>query len=219
MDSKRIKLPPSAGIFTKQRKLSLDFYDNKKISGLFIDIGAADNKIRDDFIALDLAFYAGVNVVADAHSLPFKDNSVAGIHINAVLEHVRNPFRVSQEIYRVLQQGGRVAAWLPFMASYHKSPEDYFRYTLVGVRELFANFKEQHLLVGPGAFSTLNEVLRNCFAILCSFGNDFLYKLFSVIFGWIFLPTKYLDLVFSDSRNLNLANHSTASGFLFFGEK
>lgn len=178
-----------------------------------------DVKTREDFLALDIMFSKGVHVVADAHFLPFKDNSIAGIHINAVLEHVKNPFMVAKEIYRVLKKGGGVVAWVPFMASYHKSPDDYFRFTVSGIREIFRDFKERRILVGPRAFSALSEVLRNCFAIACSFRSEFLYKFFCIVWGWILLPIKYLDLVFSSSENLSLLNHSTAAGFLFIGEK
>jgi len=44
-------------------------------------------------------------LVADAHALPFKDESVDYVLSLAVLEHLRNPFNAGQEMFRVLRRG------------------------------------------------------------------------------------------------------------------
>ncbi|MGA1867627.1 MAG: methyltransferase domain-containing protein [bacterium] len=219
LDLNRLKRPPSTGIFPKQKSIMLNFWKNLLTKGPLIEIGTTSHKIRDDFIGLNLEYYDYVNIIADAHYLPFKDNSIAGIHIDAVLEHVKDPFSISKEIYRVLKKEGGLVAWAPFIASYHKSPEDYYRFTLSGIRKVFSDFKEYKVIAGPGGFSALSEILRNCFAIMCSFKNELLFKLFCIFWGWIFQPIKYLDIIFSYSRDLSLPSHSTAAGFLYMGRK
>ena len=45
-----------------------------------------------------------VNYIADAHYLPFKDETFDGVWIQAVLEHVISPIKVVDEIYRILKK-------------------------------------------------------------------------------------------------------------------
>ncbi|HLV80292.1 MAG TPA: methyltransferase domain-containing protein, partial [Chthonomonadaceae bacterium] len=46
----------------------------------------------------------------DAHRLPFPDNRFDVVYCRYVLEHVRDPLRVLQEMRRVLKPGGRALA-------------------------------------------------------------------------------------------------------------
>lgn len=219
MIAARFRRPPSPGCFPGQKRLVEDFLKIRANAARALDIGAGGSKIAPSFLAVDIQPVARVDVIADAHRLPFADESVGAVNCNALLEHVREPFQVMAEIHRVLEPGGRTAVWVPFMAAYHRSPEDYFRYTVSGARALMGDFAEVQVYVGPGAFSTLSEVLRNCAAMLCGFGNDFLFKVFCVVFGYLFYPVKLLDGLFLPSERVSLVRHSTAAGFLLLGIK
>ncbi|MDU8945529.1 class I SAM-dependent methyltransferase [Ovoidimarina sediminis] len=60
-----------------------------------------------------------VDVICDAHYLPFPDGSFDGVWIQAVLEHVVEPQKVVKEIHRVLTHDGIVYAETPFMQHVH----------------------------------------------------------------------------------------------------
>ena len=60
----------------------------------------------DKYIGLDIIKTDFVSVIGNSHFLPFKDNSFDNAICTAVLEHVENPKRVIEEIYRVLRGGG-----------------------------------------------------------------------------------------------------------------
>jgi ubiquinone/menaquinone biosynthesis C-methylase UbiE len=49
-------------------------------------------------------------MIFDAHDIPIEDGSFDGVIILAVLEHVADPYRYSEEIYRVLKDQGVVYA-------------------------------------------------------------------------------------------------------------
>src|SRR5262249_22662505 len=53
-------------------------------------------------------------VLCDAHDLPFKDGSVDAVVAQAVLEHVADPVRCTEEIDRVLRPTGLVYSEFPF---------------------------------------------------------------------------------------------------------
>ena len=103
-------------------------------------------------VGIDIYPSATVNYIADAHFLPFADDTFDGVWIQAVLEHVVEPSGVVAEIYRILKEGGIVYSETPFMQQVHEGAYDFTRYTVLGHRFLFRRFREIDLgpLLGPG---------------------------------------------------------------------
>lgn len=94
-----------------------------------------------NLVGVDIYATPNVNVVCDAHYLPFPDQSFDGVWIQAVLEHVVEPDKVVQEIHRVLKLDGIVYAETPFMQQVHEGAYDFTRFTVLGHRYLFKKFK------------------------------------------------------------------------------
>lgn len=167
-----------------------------------------------DLIATDVYLSPQVKVVCDGHHLPFKDESFDGVVIQAVLEHVLDPTRVVDEIYRVLRPNGLVYAETPFMQQVHEGAFDFTRWTESGHRRLFRRFiaLERGAVGGPGSALLWS---------LCSFARSIpprhsrrvviLEKLTLFAFFWL----KYLDR--------KLINHPSAidaaAGVYFLGAK
>jgi SAM-dependent methyltransferase len=95
--------------------------------------------------------------VADAHRIPLADDSVDGVWVQAVLEHVYLPHVVVGEIARVLRTGGYVYAETPFLQPVHEGAYDFCRFSASGHRLLFPQFDEvvSGPLGGPGALLAL----------------------------------------------------------------
>ena len=98
----------------------------------------------------DVSFGPRVQLIFDAHDIPFNDESFDGVIIQAVLEHVADPYRCVEEIYRVLKRGGIVYASTPFMQQVHGGPYDFTRFTFLGHRRLFRKFKELNSGISGG---------------------------------------------------------------------
>ncbi|MDI9430196.1 MAG: methyltransferase domain-containing protein [Planctomycetota bacterium] len=60
------------------------------------------------------------------------------------LEHVRNPFLFCEHLIAIAKPGGYVFAATVFSWSYHPAPEDYFRFSPAGLREVFVNRCNRH---------------------------------------------------------------------------
>ena len=90
---------------------------------------------------IDIYGSSTVDIICDAHYLPFPDEIYDGVWIQAVLEHVVEPFKVVKEIYRVLKANGIVYAETPFMSQVHEGAYDFTRFTVLGHRYLFKQFE------------------------------------------------------------------------------
>lgn len=88
----------------------------------------------------------------DAHDLPFADGAIDAVVCQAVLEHVADPWRCVEEIYRVLTPRGVVYSEIPFMQQVHQQGYDFTRFSHMGHRRLFRRFLEVEsgAVAGPG---------------------------------------------------------------------
>jgi SAM-dependent methyltransferase len=86
--------------------------------GLVLDIGGGTahiKELRSDVISTDILAFPGIDVVADAHRLPFRDGYFAGIVMLDVLHHLERPIEFLNEAARLLKPGGRLAMIEPAM--------------------------------------------------------------------------------------------------------
>lgn len=108
------------------------------------EVGSGVQAMYDDpevqVIGTDIYRSPNTTLIADGHRLPFADQSVDGVWIQAVLEHVLDPQQVVAEIHRVLRPDGLVFADTPFMQQVHEGAYDFTRFTLSGHRWLFRHF-------------------------------------------------------------------------------
>lgn len=111
---------------------------------------AADARI--ELIESDVSFGPRTRLICDGHDIPFPANSLDGVIIQAVLEHVVDPHRVADEIHRVLKPDALVYADTPFMQPMHGGRYDFERFSYWGHRRLFRRFSEvdSGITCGPG---------------------------------------------------------------------
>lgn len=87
--------------------------------GPLLDIGGGSahfKQYRNDVTSLDILPFPGIDVVADAHDMPFGDAAFSGIVMLDVLHHLQFPVAFLREAARVLRPGGRLAMIEPGMS-------------------------------------------------------------------------------------------------------
>jgi SAM-dependent methyltransferase len=131
--------------------------------GPSISIGGGPLRAHPRFRNLNLAPFPNVDVVGDAHRLPFSTNSVGALHCEAVLEHLERPEQAVAEMFRVLRPAGLVFAATPFLQVFHGYPDHFQNFTLAGHAALFSrsgfDVVESGACVGPTF--TLVDVASN----------------------------------------------------------
>lgn len=109
-------------------------------SGLFMDLGCGLRKvIYENCIYVEVYPSMTADVVVGTEcEYPFPDNTFDGIGCFSVLEHTKNPWKVAQEIHRMLKPSGRCYIDWPFLAPVHGYPSHYFNATREGLIRAFS---------------------------------------------------------------------------------
>ena len=158
------------------------------------------------YVNLDLFALPGVDVAADAQSLPFAADLFQRVECDAVLEHVRCPELVMAEIARVLAPGGHLHLVTPFCHPFHAYPKDYRRYTLDGLKELGRSFEPVAEGWRTGPTATL-LVFTIEYAKLLLPWRAWRGVVHGVL-GWLLFPLRYLDLLLlGTARAGRIGNH------------
>ena len=93
------------------------------------------------YVGIDIADGKGVDYVIDL-TLPPPESILPpksfGLVIScSVLEHVKKPWMMAEHMSSLLRKGGYLFISVPWVWRYHPYPDDYFRFSPNGVKELF----------------------------------------------------------------------------------
>ena len=151
-----------------------------------------------ELVESDISFGARTALVCDGHDLPFQDGAFDGVIVQAVLEHVVDPFRCVAEIHRVLKPSGLVYAATPFMQQVHAGRYDFTRFTHLGHRRLFRRFEEVEsgAVAGPGTALVWSIV----YFLGALSANRRLSVLLRYVGTILFFWVKYFDYLVIDRR-------------------
>tara|TARA_B100000787_G_C16156949_1_gene279416 strand:+ start:165 stop:854 length:690 start_codon:yes stop_codon:yes gene_type:complete len=182
-----------------------------------LNIGAGQTRVHKNIKNLELEPGLNIDYVGSVLAIPCNDNQFDVVLAQEVLEHVEAPSIAVEEIHRVLKVGGYFYLQLPFIIGYHPCPNDYWRFTHQGIRELLTEDKfeliDLDISVGPavGFYRILIEFLAICFSL----GISSLYKPAKLIFAVLFFPIKLLDPLLMKSKEVN----RIAGGYYVIGRK
>lgn len=107
------------------------------IVGSYITEGKQDRrKYHAEAIGVDLRPGPGVDLVLDLEQ-PQEIGKFAHIECTSVLEHAKRPWRMAANIEAMMEQGSTLYLSVPFVWRVHNFPNDYWRFTIEGVKLLF----------------------------------------------------------------------------------
>ena len=212
------KLFYRGGIFHPTRGIKLDWEKDLKVfigEGKKIKNIGAGQYHRPGTISVDPLYEKEDkdHIKAYGEDLPFIDKSIDFVICNAVLEHVKEPQKIIDEIYRVLKNDGRVYVDILFIYPFHGAPSDYSRMTMVGFENLCSKFEkiESGMCLGPN--SALAQFLVTYAQAL--FKNKKIKKITKNIAKVLVAPLKYFDRFLAKNSEVL----SVAGGIYFYGRK
>jgi SAM-dependent methyltransferase len=154
---------------------------------------------------IDIETGPGVDIVGDAHNLPFDDESFDSVIMQAVIEHLHSPHKAVSESFRVLKKGGFLYLEVPFLQGFHADPYDFQRYTTVGLEKLTDNFSliiKKGVSVGP--ICSIIWILRDLFSNLTK--NKWINGSIRFVLSWLLAPLRYIDhIIYSTKATKRLA--------------
>lgn len=185
-----------------------DVFDNQGTAALCLSVGGGPGRSHSSLVNLNVGPFPNVEVVADAHQLPYADNCVDAIFCEAVIEHLNSPSIAVREMFRVLKPGGRIFAATPFLQAYHGYPHHYQNFTLTGHEYLFSSagfaIEESGCCVGPiyTIFNLTSKFLRYFLPLALALPLLVVWNLFSLVL-------RPLDLLLNEHPNAHMLSSET----------
>jgi ubiquinone/menaquinone biosynthesis C-methylase UbiE len=107
--------------------------------GRVLDVGGKKDGKRGDFappynkteewLYVNIDESTSPDFLCSAEHIPVSDNIYDFVVCAEVLEHIKEPKNVLNEIFRVLKKDGTLIATIPFLYQVHADPYDYQRWT------------------------------------------------------------------------------------------
>jgi len=173
----------------------------KNARGTLVDIGSGLAPYKPffvnvkEYLTIDKYDYYGFkpDIIGDALNIPLKNSTVDSIFSSQVLEHVNDPKKMVDEIYRVLKKKGVCILTTHMAQVIHGEPYDYFRFTEYGLKELFKKFSHIEIKPNGGALLAISQLV--IFAM-----NEKLPVISKPLTILLNLTIKRLDKIFFDKR-------------------
>lgn len=139
------------------------------VRGRVLDLGAGSAKYKQSILkkaseyrSCDAVKNNNIDDVCDVLNLQYPPASFDTVVSTQVMEHINNPYKMAEQIYKILKPGGKVIITAPFLVPIHQDPGDYFRFTKDGLSEIFKQNGFKIIDTGHygGFFMVLSEMIH-----------------------------------------------------------
>ncbi len=190
--------------FIKQEISKELFLSEKNLNILNVGSGGDVQKLLQKFkgvnlLNIDIDHLRKPDIVCDITDpnlmsiINFKPDIVCIIE---VLEHVKEPHVAIKNIYKILEKGGKCICSTPFIFHIHDEPNDYFRFTIYGLKFLFKEFSTINIIKKNG---WLESFFVNFTRLIKE--RNFILKIISIIFMLLYFLIYPLIIILQKITN------------------
>jgi len=181
-----------------------------------LDVGASIGSYAQLFpnrIGIDIERAHGVDVVSDAHALAFRDQAFDVVLATEVLEHLPEPQRAVDEMWRVLRPGGTMLLTTRFLFPLHDAPGDYYRYTRYGLAHLFRKFERVEILEDTDAMETLGVLTQRLAIQADTLGSHTVGQIWHLVAHVVRRMSFLITREYGDGRDRRTVQPMMTSGY------
>jgi SAM-dependent methyltransferase len=200
---------PYIGLIRKRKGTAIEriYRQIMRDGDIALNVGSSTLTYGKNCINLDICPFSGVDVLGDAHDLPFRSEAFRLCILSAVLQYCSSPTRVAEEIFRVLAPGGIAVIDAPFM-----QPEcgrhDLHRFSKEGLIECFKKMEVVDCKTSISFGSALAFYIQN--AVLVSISNRYIRFVVTSLVSALLLPLSLMKLT---------AEKNVAGAFMLIARK
>lgn len=135
----------------------------------------------------------------------YADESYDTVVCSGLLEHMKDPDKLIENLYRVLKPGGKAYVSASCVFSVHRGPENYFHVTHFGAKLLFEKYMWSHLNI-YGSCGPFRSLGINCQRILLQTRINILVRPFIELLAWtlplldVFVGKQYDGVTLNDDH-------------------
>lgn len=100
------------------------------------------------------------DIIVDYYNLPFKDEEFEIVICTGLLEHVKEPYKLIQEMKRVLKKGGMLLLSASSAFSIHEAPNDYFHFTPYGLKYFLRDWSNAEIKGSCNTMKTMGILFQ-----------------------------------------------------------
>ena len=164
-------------------------------SDKILDVGCGNKPfykgiIKGKVFGFDIYPSNFTHFVGSVDNLPFKPKSFDKVLLANSLYYFSNPFKVINDIHSILKDNGTLFISVPFFYPIHDVPDDKFRFTEFGLRDMLKNKFNIRKIEAIGGFFTIPSVIIHSLlkGIPLIFPKSFKTTAKVVVFFLLYLP-------------------------------
>jgi SAM-dependent methyltransferase len=146
---------------------------------------------------LDIKKFENVDIVVDAEimSSVLGHNSYDYIVACKMLEHTPHPWKVIEEISKVLKPGGILYLSVPWIFPVHAEPYDFFRFSIFALKSLVKDAGLLEIECGSeeSSHAAFHIFIKYYLCEIFSFNNSMVFYSLEYFFSWVLYPLEIIE--------------------------